>query len=86
MANVSPTVAKEIVSKLQLEGYSIYKETVDTKSEVKLLWFSDGWGSSRIIELPWSVTADDSNENLITGYDPRGILEIRTLQKIKGLG
>lgn len=80
-ANVSPTTAKEIVAKLQLKGYSISKDKEST-SEVKLLWFNEGWDKLPT-ELNWLVYIDDDKSNLISGYDPRGILNIRAIPEGK---
>jgi hypothetical protein len=76
LANVSPRVAKNIISRLQTDGYSIHKRKVDLDAEVKLIWFRSGWEDPRPQELKWSVTIDGNPPNLIKGYDTRGILEI----------
>jgi S1-C subfamily serine protease len=81
LANVSSTVAKSIVSRLQSEGFSLSKLTKDTKSEIKLLWFQGGWHDPYPVELKWSVTVEGDNTNLIHGYDPRGILEICPIEE-----
>jgi Skp family chaperone for outer membrane proteins len=78
LANVSMSAAKDIVSRLKLEGYSVNKESASPDSETKLMWFWEGWTKSPI-ELKWEVTLENSKENIICGYDPRGIILIRSV-------
>jgi len=77
VANVSPSAAKEMLSKIKALGYSITKPEEKEESEVKLLWFDDGWDDSYPVELDWVVTMMGEDKNLITGYDCRGILIIK---------
>lgn len=77
-ANVSPKAAREILSRLQMEGYSVSKGEVESDAEVALLHFRSGWGDPNPVVLKWSVTLEGHPGNLLTGYDPRGILEVRT--------
>uniref|UniRef100_A0A6H1ZTH1 Putative trypsin-like peptidase domain containing protein n=1 Tax=viral metagenome TaxID=1070528 RepID=A0A6H1ZTH1_9ZZZZ len=76
-ANVSPTKAREIISRLRASGYSINKEEISQSSDVKLLWFRAGWDSEYPTELDWKVEVEGTETNIITGYDPRGILIVR---------
>jgi hypothetical protein len=78
LANVSMSAAKDIVTSLRLQGYSINKESASLDSDIKLLWFWEGWTKTPI-ELKWEVTLNNSDENLINGYDTRGILSIRAV-------
>lgn len=76
LANISPSKAKDIITSLRSEGYIVSKEVINKASKVKLLWFRNGW-SSNPQTLDWKVSLDNDNTNIITGYDSRGILEIR---------
>lgn len=77
LANVSPSQAREIISRLRMDGYSISKEKIDVEQEVKFLWFDDGWDDKYPLTLDWKVVVEGTEENIITGYDPRGILIVR---------
>lgn len=79
LANVSPSKAKDIVSRLRIEGYAISKEEVDIEAEVKLLWFDDGWEDTYPIELNWKARIEGTKANIIIGYDPRGIIKVRPI-------
>jgi hypothetical protein len=80
IANVSPRVAKSIVSRLRAEGYSISKESIAKESEIELLWFDDGWDDNYPITLSWSVEVEGTNQNIITGYDPfRAVLIVKPI-------
>uniref|UniRef100_A0A6H1ZWZ8 Putative trypsin-like peptidase domain containing protein n=1 Tax=viral metagenome TaxID=1070528 RepID=A0A6H1ZWZ8_9ZZZZ len=78
-ANVSPQKANEIVNNLRMAGYSISKDIQKKEEDIRLLWFSGGWDTKWPIELPWEVKLEGSKDNLIIGYDPRGILQIRPI-------
>jgi len=78
-ANVSPTQAKTIVSRLKTDGYSIRKETTDPDSTVELFWFQSGWADTYPTKLGWSVSIEGSDTNIIRGYDPRGIIEVSSI-------
>lgn len=84
-ANVAPSRAKTIITTLKTQGYSVSKEEVDTESEVKLLWFDNGWNDNYPTELDWKVVVEGTEANLITGYDPRGILTVRPIPGDKQL-
>ena len=77
VAGVSISQAKLMLSKIQAEGYTVSKESVDEASEVTLLWFSSGWDSSYPATLDWEVTVGDS-ANMITGYR-NGVIETKPL-------
>jgi len=77
-ANVSPTKAKEILSRLRSDGYSVSREEIAKSSDVSLLWFPYGWAKSSRT-LNWKVEIEGTEENIIVGYDPRGILETRPI-------
>ncbi len=76
-ANVSPSQAKEIINRLHAEGYSISKEKLKEAESVELLWFEDGWNTKYPQTLKWSVETLGTKNNIIIGYDSRGILEIQ---------
>jgi len=79
VAGVSISKAKEILSRIKSEGYSISRSEAVEESNVKLYRFSsmsDEWPSV----LNWSVTLADSDKNLITGYS-EGFLHIRYIPK-----
>ncbi len=80
-ANVSPSKAKEIVSSLKAKGYSINKDVIKEAEKIELLWFSNGWDDKDPITLDWKVAleSDENDTNIITGYDPRGILKIKPI-------
>ncbi|MBU2249531.1 MAG: trypsin-like peptidase domain-containing protein [Gammaproteobacteria bacterium] len=82
-ANVSPSKAKEILSRLRTDGYSVSKEAVAESSDVVLLHFSSGWNDAYPTKLDWTVEIE-KGVNLITGYDPRGILEVRPIPETNG--
>jgi hypothetical protein len=72
-ANVSPTTAKDIITKLRYAGYSINKEEVAKSSDIKLLWFRSGWSTSPS-ELNWYVKVEGTDNNIIIGYQD-GVIE-----------
>ena len=80
-AGVSISKAKEMLSKIKASGYSVSKTAVDEKTEVQLLWYDDGWDDSYPTTLRWEVTLLGEKANLITGYDSRGILKVRPIEK-----
>ena len=71
---VSISKAKEMLLKIQAKGYTVSKEEVKPDAEITLLWFDDGWSDSYPNTLKWSVIVEGTESNLLTGYDPRGIL------------
>lgn len=77
--NVSPTKAKELISNLSIHGYTVNKKKIEVSDNVKLLWFDGGWNDNYPMVLNWSVKVHGKDTNIITGYDPRGILEIRPI-------
>ena len=77
-ANVSPTKAKEILANIKNKGYSISKEEIKEAEEIELLYFSE-WDTQRPTHLDWKVTLEGEDNNLIIGYDPRGILEVKPI-------
>jgi hypothetical protein len=81
-ANVSPANAKQILSKLRSEGYSVSKEDIAVDEEIELLHFST-WDDTYPSTLKWSVSISGTEENIITGYDPRGILEVKPIPEDK---
>lgn len=83
-ANVSPSKAKEILSRLRTDGYSVSKEAISKTSDVVLLHFASGWNDKYPTKLDWTVEVSDVKENFITGYDPRGILEVRPIPESNG--
>lgn len=83
MANVSLPKAKEILTRIKTAGYSVFKEEIKEDSVVKLLHFSSGWDDKYPGTLSWEVVLEGEESNLITGYDPRGIIEIRSVPKDK---
>jgi len=74
---ISLSKAKKMLDKLIVEGYSITKDKVDENAEVVLLHFSS-WDDSYPTTLRWKVSIDDG-PNLIRGYDPRGILIVKSI-------
>ncbi len=77
VANVSLPKAKEILSKIKGSGYTITKDAVSRSSKLKLMRFST-WNDKYPTVLDWKVTIEGEPDiNIITGYDSRGILEIR---------
>ena len=82
-ADVSPSKAKDILAKLRSEGYSVSKEEVAPDAGIELIYFSSGWGDSYPQTLNWSVKVDGSEENLINGYDPRGIVLTKPIPEDK---
>ena len=74
-AGVSISKAQEILSNLKSKGYSVSKESVKVDAETRLLWFSNGWDDSYPMELSWSVTYPGESNNMVRGYDSRGIVE-----------
>jgi len=77
-ANVSPTQAKTILQNIKNKGYTISKEEVQESEEIELLYFST-WDDSYPAVLKWQVNIMGEDTNLIVGYDPRGILEVRPI-------
>lgn len=82
VANVSPAKAKEIITRIKTEGYTISKEAVKKADKVTLLWFRYGWDSSPST-LSWEVTVGEDESNIIIGYDPRGIIEVKPIPEDK---
>ena len=78
-ANVSISIAKNIMSKLRSDGYSISKDEISADETVELLFFDDGWDDVYPTTLRWAVTAEGSENNLIVGYDPRGIIRVQPI-------
>ena len=78
-ANVSISKAKDIMSKLRADGYTISKDEINTDETVELLHFDDGWNDSYPTTLRWEVTVEGSDDNIITGYDPRGVIKVRPI-------
>lgn len=74
IAGVSISQAQSILSRLRGDGYTISKETIDETTEIKIMWYDDGWNDTYPIPLAWSVSIEGYKENLITGYDSRGII------------
>lgn len=72
--NVSADTANKLISKLNTEGYVINKEKADLEGGVVLLWFDDGWNDTWPIKLDWKVVVEGTDDNIITGYDSRGLL------------
>lgn len=81
VANVSPTAAKEIISKLRSSGYSVSKEEIIKSSDVKLLWYRYGW-ESYPETLDWKVFVEGTEDNIIIGYQD-GIIETRPVPNKK---
>ena len=81
-ANVAPSKAKEILSNIKAKGYTISKEEVKKADEIELLYFSS-WDTTYPTHLNWKVTIMGEDNNLIIGYDPRGILEVRPIPEKK---
>ncbi len=80
---VSLSKAKSMLIRIKLSGYSVSKEQIAKSSKVKLLKF-DGWDDAYPKTLEWGVFVEGEPEvNIITGYDPRGILETRHVEKDK---
>jgi len=78
-ADVSPSKAKSIITTLRTKGYSIFKEEVAEEATVELLWFRSGWEEPHPTTLNWRVCIEGTETNIITGYDPRGILYVRPI-------
>lgn len=78
-ADVSPSKAKSIITTLRGKGYSIFKEEVSEEATVKLLWFRSGWDETCPTTLNWKVYVEGTETNIITGYDPRGIVKVRPI-------
>jgi len=79
-ANVSPSKAQQILLNLNAKGYTISKEEIKKSTNVKLLWFSDGWDDKYPLTLPWTVEIEGTNNNIIVGYDPViGVLEVKPI-------
>ena len=77
VTGVSLSKAKDILLKIKGEGYTIYKPDEKQKDKMKLIWFT-GWADNYPTVLKWAVTIEGEPDiNIITGYDPRGILEIK---------
>ena len=81
-ANVSPANAKEILRKLRQDGYSVSKDEISVDEEIELLYFST-WSDPYPSTLKWSVKVSGTDENLIIGYDPRGIIEVKPIPEDK---
>lgn len=79
-AGVSISKAQEILLNLKSKGYSVSKESVKEDSEIRLLWFDDGWDDTYPIELTWRVIYPGQKNNLIRGYDSRGVIETSVIQ------
>lgn len=82
-AGVSISKAKEMLTRIKSEGYTVSKEAISEESEVKLLWFRGSWDASYPTTLDWKVYLEGEECNLITGYDPRGILSVKTIPEGK---
>jgi len=78
VTGVSIPKAKEMLSKIQSEGYTISKEEVRPDAEVALLWFDDGWSDTYPRTLDWSVIVEGTEANLLTGYE-NGVLITKPL-------
>jgi len=78
-ADVSPSKAKAIITTLRSKGYSIFKEEIAEEATVELLWFRSGWDEKYPTTLNWKVCIEGTETNIITGYDPRGILHVRPI-------
>jgi hypothetical protein len=78
-ANVSISMAKEIMTKLRADGYTISKDEIQEDETVELIHFSDGWDDTYPDTLYWEVNIEGSDNNVITGYDPRGIIMVSPL-------
>jgi len=72
--NVSLSMAKGLVNKLDTVGYMLTKEELDTTSEVELIWYDDGWSDQYPRTLDWEVTVHGSEKNIIKGYENGFIL------------
>ena len=77
-ANVSPSQAKTILANIKSKGYSITKEEIKKADEIELLYFSS-WTDAYPRTLDWKVTLEGEDNNMIIGYDPRGILEVKPI-------
>ena len=77
-ANVSPSQAKTILANIKSKGYSITKEEIKEADEIELLYFSS-WTDAYPRTLDWKVTLEGEDNNMIIGYDPRGILEVKPI-------
>ncbi|MFH1838798.1 MAG: serine protease, partial [Patescibacteria group bacterium] len=60
-------------------GYSISKEDVKDDSEIKLIWYNDGWDDKYPATLDWKVSYPDEKINKIRNYDSRGIIETTSI-------
>jgi len=81
-ANVSLTQAKIILNNIKGKGYRITKDEVAEEESVELLWFDDGWDDTYPVTLSWEVTVEGERDNIITGYDPRGILLVKPIPEV----
>lgn len=79
VAEVSISKAQTILSRLSLEGYTVSKQEVRQAETVELLWYDDGWDDRYPLPLSWSVELEGKEDNIIIGYDSRGILEVRPI-------
>ena len=75
---VSISKAKEMLTRIQSEGYTVSKEEVSESSEVVLLWFSSGWSDKYPSTLPWEVKVEGTDANIISGYS-NGILATKPI-------
>lgn len=78
VAGVSISKAKEMLSKIQSEGYTVSKESVSKDSDVVLLHFTPGWSDSYPTTLNWEVKVEGDDCNIITGYN-NGVIETRPI-------
>ncbi len=77
-ANVSPKKAKEILQNIISKGYTISKESIKEAEGIELLYFTT-WDSHYPRHLDWTVNIEGNEDNLIIGYDPRGIFETKPI-------
>jgi len=70
---VSISKAKEMLTRIQAEGYTVSREEVSESSEVVLLWFSSAWSDKYPSTLPWEVKVEGTDANIISGYS-NGVL------------
>ena len=75
---VSISKAKEMLTRIQSEGYTVSKEEVSESSEVVLLWFSSGWSDTYPSTLSWEVKVEGTDANIISGYS-NGILATKPI-------
>ena len=80
-ANVSISQARMILQQLHAVGYSITREEASPDSEIELFYFRE-W-TDTATKLDWEVRVEGSDQNIIVGYDPRGILLIRSVPEGK---